>query len=88
MHISECANVWQVLQQLLGVCEKFESVKVSVFERAPAALRTSLHLRLFVCILHRLSVLLILGDQDEQKRTFSADSPKTTSPWPWPPNPI
>ena len=64
MHISKCANVWRVLQQLLRVCEKCESEKVSV---SSVRLRTSLHLRLFVCILHRLSVLLTLGDQDQQK---------------------
>ena len=64
MHISECANVWRVLQQLLGVFDKCESEKVSI---SSVRLRTSLHLRLFVCILHRLGVLLILGDQDEQK---------------------
>ena len=73
-----CKN-WRVLQQLLGVFDKCESEKVSI---SSVRLRTSLHLRLFVCILHRLGVLLILGDQDEQKYDFllTLDSPKTTSP--------
>ena len=49
MHIPECANVWQVLQQLLGVCEKCESEKVSVFERqrAPAHELTRTPVRLY-----------------------------------------